>query len=50
MGLESNKEPSRTEIEVEKTFKLRGPKDGPKSITNISKHWVSHLADLHVLV
>ena len=49
MGLESNKELSRIEIEVDKTFKLRGPKDGPKSITNISKHWVSHLADLNVL-
>ena len=49
MGLESGKELSRIQVEANKTFKLRGPKDGPKSITNISKHWVSHLADLHVL-
>ena len=49
MGLESNKEPTRVEIEADKTFKLRGPKEGPKGIPNISKHWVSHLADLHVL-
>ena len=38
MGLESNKEPTRVEIEADKTFKLRGPKDGPKGIANISKH------------
>ena len=49
MGLESGKEPSRIQVEADKNFKLRGPKDGPKSITNISKHWVSRLADLHVL-
>ena len=49
MGLESGKELSRIQVEADKTFKLRGPKDGPKSITNISKHWVSRLADLHVL-
>ena len=49
MGLTSNKEPTRVEIESDKTFKLRGPKDGPKGIANISKHWVSHLADLGVL-
>ena len=49
MGLKTNQEPTQEAIESNKTFKLRGPKEAPKGITNISKHWVSRLADLSVL-
>ena len=42
-------EPTRKEIETSPIFKIRGPKEGDKSISNIAAHWISVLAHSNVL-
>ena len=42
-------EPSRMEIEASPIFRLRGPKEGDKSISNIAVHWITILANSNIL-
>ena len=42
-------EPTRMEIESSPIFKLRGPKEGDKTISNIAVHWISVLAHSNIL-
>ena len=42
-------QPSRKQVEGSPVFQLRGPKQGDKTISNISGHWISILADYKAL-
>ena len=42
-------EPTRQQIETSPIFRLRGPKEGGKTISNIAVHWISILANSNVL-
>ena len=50
LGLKAGiSQPSQKQIESSPLFQLCGPKQGDKTISNISGHWVSLLADSKVL-
>ena len=42
-------EPTRKQIETSPIFRLRGPKEGGKTISNIAVHWISILANSNAL-
>ena len=42
-------EPTRKQVEDSPIFRLRGPKEGDRTISNIAGHWISILANSNVL-